>query len=55
MFMLILYYIMTSQNSSALISTVYTSRNTILDLMGKQGYNIEDYGNFSVNEVNSIS
>ena len=52
--MLILYYIMTSQNSSALISTVYTSRNIILDLMGKQGYNIEDYGNFSVNEVNSM-
>ena len=52
--MLILYYIMTSQNSSAIISTVYTSRNIILDLMGKQGYNIEDYGNFSVNEVNSM-
>ena len=52
--MLILYYIMTSQNSSALISTVYTSRNNILDLMGKQGYNIEDYANFSVNEVNSM-
>jgi DNA-directed RNA polymerase subunit H (RpoH/RPB5) len=45
---------MTSQNSSALISTVYTSRNVILDLMGKQGYNIEDYANFSVNEVNSM-
>ena len=45
---------MTSQNSSALISTVYTSRNIILDLMGKQGYNIEDYSNFSINEVNSM-
>ena len=45
---------MTSQNSSAIISTVYTSRNIILDLMGKQGYNIEDYSNFSVNEVNSM-
>ena len=45
---------MTSQNSSAIISTVYTSRNIILDLMGKQGYNIEDYANFSVNEVNSM-
>jgi DNA-directed RNA polymerase subunit H len=45
---------MTSQNSSAIISTVYTSRNNILDLMGKQGYNIEDYANFSVNEVNSM-
>ena len=45
---------MTSQNSSAIISTVYTSRNIILDLMGKQGYNIEDYANFSVSEVNSM-
>ena len=52
--MLILYYIMASQNSSALISTVYTSRNVILDLMGKQGYNIEDYSNFSISEVNSM-
>ena len=52
--MLILYYIMTSQNSSAIISTVYTSRNVILDLMGKQGYNIEDYANFSISEVNSM-
>ena len=45
---------MASQNSSALISTVYTSRNVILDLMGKQGYNIEDYSNFSISEVNSM-
>jgi len=52
--MLILYNIMTSQNSSAIISTVFTSRNTILDLMGKQGYNIEDYANFSISEVNSM-
>jgi DNA-directed RNA polymerase subunit H (RpoH/RPB5) len=44
----------TSQNSSALISTVYNSRNIILDLMKKQGYNIEDYANFSVSEVNSM-
>ena len=52
--MLILYNIMTSQNSSAIISTVFTSRNIILDLMGKQGYNIEDYANFSISEVNSM-
>jgi DNA-directed RNA polymerase subunit H (RpoH/RPB5) len=45
---------MTTQNSSALISTVFTSRNIILDLMGKQGYNIEDYANFSISEVNSM-
>jgi len=45
---------MASQNSSALISTVYNSRNVILNLMGKQGYNIEDYSNFSISEINSM-
>lgn len=45
---------MTSQNSSILISTVYNSRKNVLDLMEKQGYNIEDYSNFSINEVNSM-
>jgi DNA-directed RNA polymerase subunit H (RpoH/RPB5) len=45
---------MASQNANILISTVYKSRNTILDLMDKQGYNINDYANFSINEVNSM-
>jgi DNA-directed RNA polymerase subunit H (RpoH/RPB5) len=45
---------MASQNSSVLISQIYKSRNTILELMGKQGYNISDYANFSVSEVNSM-
>ena len=45
---------MTSQNSSILIPTIYTSRKTILDLMKTQGYNIDDYANFSINEVNSM-
>lgn len=45
---------MTSQNSSVLISTVYISRKIILELMETQGYNIEDYSNFSINEVNSM-
>jgi len=45
---------MTSQNSSILISTVYNSRKNVLELMEKQGYNIEDYSNFSINEVNSM-
>ena len=45
---------MASQNSSVLISQIYKSRNTILDLMSKQGYNITDYTNFSVSEVNSM-
>jgi DNA-directed RNA polymerase subunit H (RpoH/RPB5) len=45
---------MTSQNVSILISTVYKSRKTILELMHKQDYNIDDYFNFSINEVNSM-
>jgi DNA-directed RNA polymerase subunit H len=45
---------MTSQNISVLISQIYKSRNIILDLMNKQGYNISDYANFSISEVNSM-
>ena len=45
---------MSTQNSSVLISEIFTSRQIILELMGKQGYNINDYANFSVNEVNSM-
>jgi DNA-directed RNA polymerase subunit H (RpoH/RPB5) len=45
---------MQSQNHSSLISLVYKARKTILDLMDKQGYNTEDYSNFSINEVNSM-
>lgn len=45
---------MTSQNLSVIISQIYKSRNIILSLMDKQGYNISDYSKFSVNEVNSM-
>jgi DNA-directed RNA polymerase subunit H (RpoH/RPB5) len=45
---------MASQNSSVIISQIYKSRNIILDLMTKQGYNTSDYTNFSVSEVNSM-
>jgi len=45
---------MTSQNSSSLISSIYNSRKNILELVERQGYNISDYSNFSVNEVNSM-
>ena len=45
---------MASQNSSVLISQIYTSRKTILELMDTQGYNINDYANFSINEVNTM-
>ena len=45
---------MTSQNSNIVISHIYNSRKIILQLMEKQGYNINDYANFSINEVNSM-
>jgi DNA-directed RNA polymerase subunit H len=45
---------MTSQNLSIIISTVYKSRKTVLELMQKQGYNVDDYFNFSINEVNTM-
>jgi len=45
---------MASQNISVLISQIYKSRNIILDLMNKQGYNVSDYANFSISEVNSM-
>ena len=45
---------MASQNSSILISHIYTSRKIVLELMDKQGYNVNDYSNFSINEVNSM-
>jgi DNA-directed RNA polymerase subunit H len=43
---------MANQNQSSLISSIYNSRKNILDLMEKQGFNIEDYNNFSITEVN---
>jgi DNA-directed RNA polymerase subunit H len=43
-----------NQNSSSLISSIYKSRKIVLELMKKQGYNTDDYENFSINEVNSM-
>jgi DNA-directed RNA polymerase subunit H (RpoH/RPB5) len=45
---------MANQNSN-LTSFIYFSRKNILDLMKKQGYNVDDYYNFSINEVNSMN
>jgi len=38
--------------SSSEISSIYKSRNIILELMETQNYNISDYLGFSINEVN---
>ena len=45
---------MSTQNSSILISHIYNSRQVILELMKNQGYNVTEYANFSINEVNSM-
>jgi DNA-directed RNA polymerase subunit H (RpoH/RPB5) len=45
---------MASQNSSVLISHIFNSRKIVLELMENQGYNVNDYANFSINEVNSM-
>lgn len=45
---------MTSSGSNILISDIYKSRKTILELMEKQNYNVKDYTNFSINEVNTM-
>jgi DNA-directed RNA polymerase subunit H (RpoH/RPB5) len=44
----------TTQNTSSLISSVYKSRSIILELMKMQGYNVDEYDGFSVNEVNTM-
>jgi len=41
-------------SSSGLITSIYNSRKVILDLMNEQGYNIDGYDNFSINEVNAM-
>lgn len=45
---------MASQNTSTIISQIYKSRRTLLDLMKKQGYLTNDYDGFSINEINTM-
>jgi DNA-directed RNA polymerase subunit H (RpoH/RPB5) len=45
---------MASQNSTILITHIFTSRNIVLELMEKQGYNVSDYTKFSISEVNTM-
>ena len=45
---------MASQSSIIPISHLFNSRKNILELMGRQGYNVDDYANFSINEVHSM-
>jgi len=45
---------MTTPISSGLVSSVYKSRKTLIDLMKEQHYAVSEYQDFSVNEVNSM-
>jgi len=45
---------MASQNTSSLISHIYNSRLTLLHQIEKQGYNVDEYIGFSVNEINTM-
>ena len=45
---------MASQNTSSLISQIYNSRLTLLKQLNRQGYNTEEYQDFSVNEINTM-
>ena len=44
---------MATQNSSSLISSICKSRKVILDLMERLDYNINDYKNFTTDEINT--
>ena len=41
--------------SSSLIQTIYKSRNTILELLKEQKYDVEGYSNFSINEIDAMN
>lgn len=43
-----------SINSNISISDLYKSRNIIIEIMSDIGYNVNDYANFSITELNSM-
>ena len=45
---------MINTNSSVLISQIYQSRKTVLELMDKQGFDVTGYGNFTISEINAM-
>ena len=45
---------MSSSNASRTIARLYNARKNLLDLLTVQGYDVEGYTNFGVNEVNAM-
>jgi DNA-directed RNA polymerase subunit H (RpoH/RPB5) len=43
-----------SSNASKTIARLYNARKILLELMAAQGYDVEGYANFGVNEVNAM-
>lgn len=43
-----------SSASSSTILSIYNSRNTMIEIMKKLDYNIEEYDVFSINEINAM-
>ena len=43
-----------SSLSGSYILEVYNSRNTLLELLKHEEYDVSDYMNFSVNEINTM-
>lgn len=41
-------------SNSTLMNSIYTARKILLELMEEQGYNVEDYAEFSLNELTAM-
>tara|TARA_E500000178_G_C16831332_1_gene666187 strand:+ start:63 stop:686 length:624 start_codon:yes stop_codon:yes gene_type:complete len=44
-----------SLENSRIVSDIYQSRNILLDIMETRGYQIDDYNDFSITEVNAMN
>ena len=42
------------KSSSGIISTIYNSRTTLVELLREQKYDVSDYENFGVNEIHAM-
>ena len=45
---------MATENTSSIISSIYKSRNIILEMMASQNYNTDEYNGFNINDINSM-
>jgi DNA-directed RNA polymerase subunit H len=42
------------QNNAGIVSSIYTARTVLLSQLKDQGYNVESYANFGINEINIL-